>query len=120
MEMWYTEPSMAQQRPAATTWWARFDDTDCPEHGRNPDFLELERRGSRGTNKGDMQLKKYKTGDKVTYAPPWTDYRERGIVKSTSDENHVFVVFHCCGEWGNYMNYTAAQTRIVDLVPGWK
>lgn len=59
-----------------------------------------------------------KPGDKVTYV---TEYKqERGIVKSVSDSDHVFVVYNCGNDWENYKNYTAARTRIVDLVKGWK
>ena len=44
---------------------------------------------------------------------------EKGIVKSMSDENHVFVVYKCAGEWDRYMSYTAARTKISDLRLGW-
>jgi hypothetical protein len=45
---------------------------------------------------------------------------EHGIVKSLSDDNHVFVVYHCAGMWDNYKDYTAAKTEIIDLVVGWQ
>jgi len=59
-----------------------------------------------------------KPGDKVTYHS--FSKKEKGIVKSISDEDHVFVVYHCDGEWDNYEDYTAARTYIGDLTRGWK
>ena len=59
-----------------------------------------------------------KPGDRVTYVP-YVGKQERGIVKSISDEDHVFVVYHCADEWDNYQDYTAARTRIEDLRMGW-
>ena len=58
-----------------------------------------------------------KPGDLVTYVTPFK--KERGIVKSLSDDNHVFVVYHCGGDWQNYKDYTAARTAITDLKKGW-
>lgn len=54
---------------------------------------------------------------KVTYIS--FDKAEHGIVKSISDNNHVFVVYHCDGNWDRYFDYTAARTRVNDLVSGW-
>jgi hypothetical protein len=59
-----------------------------------------------------------KPGDKVTYRT--IGKIERGIVKSFSDAEHVFVVYRCGGEWKRYSDYTAARTRIADLTPGWE
>ena len=56
-------------------------------------------------------------GDKVTYKS--FGELEHGIVKSLSDSEHVFVVYHCDGDWSRYSDFTAARTRIADLVPGW-
>lgn len=56
-------------------------------------------------------------GTKVTYSS--YNKREFGIVKSKSDEEHVFVVYHCAGNWDNYEDYTAARTNIKDLKLGW-
>lgn len=56
-------------------------------------------------------------GRKVTYLD--FDKKEHGIIKSISDEDHVFVVYHCAGEWENYKNYTAARTHIGNLIDGW-
>lgn len=56
-------------------------------------------------------------GDKVTYQS--FGKLEHGIVKSLSDAEHVFVVYHCGGEWERYFDYTAARTCIADLIPGW-
>ena len=59
----------------------------------------------------------FKPGDKVTYV---TEHkRERGIIKSLSDEQHSFVVYHCSDDWKNYQNYTAARTKNEDLTEGW-
>ena len=56
-------------------------------------------------------------GMKVTYV---TSHKiQIGIVKSISDENHVFVVYHCAENWDDYENYTAARTRLEDLRKGW-
>ncbi len=64
-----------------------------------------------------------KIGTKVHYIPfegcDPSQY-ENGVIKShTDDLSHVFVVYHCSGEWENYQNYTAARTRIDQLRPGW-
>jgi hypothetical protein len=59
---------------------------------------------------------KFNIGDKVTYLPT----EECGIVKSISDADHVFVVYHCAQEWYNYKDYTAARTKIKDLIMGWQ
>jgi len=56
-------------------------------------------------------------GQRVTYLS--FGKVEHGIVKSISDAEHVFVVYHCDGNWNRYFDYTAARTEICDLVPGW-
>jgi hypothetical protein len=59
----------------------------------------------------------YNVGDKVTYC---TEHKtEHGIVKSISDENYVFVVYHCAGEWDRYKDYTGQLTSIQALTIGW-
>jgi hypothetical protein len=58
-----------------------------------------------------------KIGQKVTYRS--FGKLEHGIVKSLSDAEHVFVVYHCAGNWDRYFDYTAARTEIKDLVIGW-
>lgn len=60
----------------------------------------------------------FKVGQKVTYHS--FDKHEKGIVKSLSDNEYVFVVYNCGGEWDNYKDYTAARTRIADLTIGWE
>lgn len=68
--------------------------------------------------------KQFKQGDSVHYIP----YKEcdpseyqNGIVKSEhfSHPGKMFVVYHCGGEWGHYMHYTACLTNISDLREGW-
>lgn len=59
----------------------------------------------------------YSIGNKVTYRNHNTI--EKGIVKSISDDEHVFVVYHCDNNWDFYEDYTAARTNICDLVLGW-
>lgn len=46
--------------------------------------------------------------------------KEKGIVKSVSDDEHAFVVYNCGENWDDYENYTAARTKISDLEEGWK
>jgi hypothetical protein len=59
-----------------------------------------------------------KRGDRVTYVS--VGKVEVGIVKSLCDDpDFVFVVYHCGGDWEHFDNYTAARTRIGDLVLGW-
>lgn len=58
-----------------------------------------------------------KIGDKVTYYTPHK--KEKGRVKSISDNHNTFVVYNCNEDWDNYMNYTAARTRNQDLIIGW-
>lgn len=65
-----------------------------------------------------MDVDNLKPGDTVTYNPGHK--KEKGIVKSIQDEEHVFVVYNCGGNWDNYENYTAARTPIEDLEKGWR
>lgn len=62
-------------------------------------------------------MKKINEGQKVTYHSHGK--HEQGIVKSISDDEHVFVVYHCDGNWDDYKNYTAVRTKISDLTLGW-
>ncbi len=61
-------------------------------------------------------------GESVHYVPfkdcP-SELYENGVVKAVSDEEHVFVVYHCAGEWHRYQEFTGARTNINDLRPGW-
>jgi hypothetical protein len=66
-----------------------------------------------------MTTHTFKPGDRVTYKPPYGRV-EQGIVKSLRDDSHVFVVYHCGGNWSDYCSYTAARTHIEDLILGWK
>ena len=45
---------------------------------------------------------------------------EEGVIKSVSDDKHVFVVYHCDNDWINYKYYTAARTEVKDLILGWR
>ena len=56
-------------------------------------------------------------GDKVTYIT--TGKKEYGIVKSIADDEDVFVVYNCGGDWDHYQDYTAAKTHVYELHPGW-
>jgi hypothetical protein len=62
-------------------------------------------------------MQTFNVGDKVTFKTKWKT--EKGIVKSLSDDDHVFVVYNCNDDWENYADYTGARTRIIDLVLGW-
>ena len=60
-----------------------------------------------------------KIGDKVTYVTPYK--QEHGIIKGRCEDLEcVFVVYYCGEDWDNFMDYTGASTRIIDLVKGWK
>lgn len=56
-------------------------------------------------------------GDRVTYVSG--NKAECGKVKALSDNDHVFVVYHCDGDWERFEDYTAARTPIKDLIEGW-
>jgi hypothetical protein len=58
-----------------------------------------------------------KIGEKVTYDDGFT--KEHGIVKSMSDDNHCFVVYHWHGESSDYRDYSAERTSNKDLKKGW-
>jgi len=60
----------------------------------------------------------FEVGEKVTYFPGWGE-KEHGIVKSASSDGHVFVVYSCGGNWGQYQNYTGCRTSCDDLRKGW-
>lgn len=62
-------------------------------------------------------------GDKVHYQPGHykpTNRFENGIVKGFAPNGGIFVVYNCGGDWENYKDYTAANTRLSDLNKGWK
>ncbi len=59
-----------------------------------------------------------KVGDKVTYITSFE--KEKGIVKSIRDQEYVFVVYKCGGDWDNYAEYTGARTNKDNLVLGWE
>ena len=52
-----------------------------------------------------------KVGDKVHYQP--AHYDPDQCVDS------VRVVYHCAGNWDNYMDYTSVLTNVRDLHLGW-
>lgn len=60
-----------------------------------------------------------KIEDKVAYIKHDGTF-ENGMVKSLSDKEHVFVVYHCNDDWYNFQDYTAARTPISQLVIGWR
>lgn len=58
-------------------------------------------------------------GQSVTYVPDH-GRREKGVVKSLSEDGQAcFVVYNCGGEWHRYKEFTAARTNKRDLIPGW-
>lgn len=63
-----------------------------------------------------MHITEISPGMKVHYATAFK--KENGIVKSIR-QNQVFVVYHCDDDWDNYQDYTAANTPVEDLYPGW-
>lgn len=67
-------------------------------------------------------MTKFQPGDQVHYVPfvgcnP--KLYQKGIVKSISDDRHLFVVYNCAEEWDRYKEYTAARTSIEQLRSGW-
>jgi len=58
-------------------------------------------------------LKNEDIGKKVVYTDN-VGQKEQGIIKSWNDE-YIFVVYNCAGDWYNYKNYTAAATDPGDL-----
>lgn len=62
-----------------------------------------------------------KEGDHVTYWPAYKIKGEIGIVKRVREDNdqYVFVVYNCAGNWEHYQDYTAASSPIKDLFKGW-
>lgn len=67
-----------------------------------------------------IDITRLKVGDKVRDV----SFRgeENGIVKEIRPERKdvVLVVYHCAGEWENFMDYTGASTKISDLKMGWE
>ena len=45
-----------------------------------------------------------------------------GVVKEIrqNNNNSVFVVYNCNGDWDNFKNYTSTLTSLTDLKLGWK
>ena len=65
-----------------------------------------------------------KIGDKVHYTPFEgcdASLIENGMVKEIPDHTNteIRVVYHCGGEWDNFMDYTSALTPISKLKLGW-
>lgn len=60
-----------------------------------------------------------KIGVRVHYTSPHSS-KENGIVKSLNESGDgAFVVYHCAGEWDNYMRYTGQLTPLSNLSYGW-
>ena len=64
-----------------------------------------------------IAVNQIKKGDKVYYTTPY-DKKTNGIVKRIEDDR-VWVVYHCAGEWDNYENYTGALTHLDHISIGW-
>jgi len=60
----------------------------------------------------------FNVGDKVTYDPDF-GVPEKGIVKSFSEPDHVFVVYNWAREPENYNHYTGVRTLKRNLRKGW-
>jgi hypothetical protein len=56
-------------------------------------------------------------GQNVHYAPGHGK-KENGRIKSVGEDT-VFVVFHCAGEWDNFMNYTGQSCKKQYVIAGW-
>jgi len=71
-----------------------------------------------------IDIAELKVGDKVCYQPEHyaEDQYENGKIKEIPDhtDEAVRVVYHCCGRWADYMNYTSALTNLRDLTLGWR
>lgn len=66
-----------------------------------------------------MFLKDAYVGQSVSYFPEFGE-KEIGVIKSLDAmEGHVYVVFHCGGEWHNFEDYTAQSTPLDKLEEGW-
>lgn len=73
-------------------------------------------------NPGDRRIRimipqEMKPGQNVHYVPQ-VGQPENGIVKSFN-AHRALVVYKCAGNWGRYMDYTAASTELEDLREGW-
>lgn len=71
-----------------------------------------------------IDISKLKIGDRVHYIPfEGCDEKtyENGMVKEIPEHtnDHIRVVFHCAGEWKNFMNYTSQLTPVRQLRMGW-
>jgi len=71
-----------------------------------------------------INIRELHVGDKVHYQPKHygTERWENGLIKEIRDNRNdgVWVVYNCCGDWNNYMDYTSALTNLRDLKLGWK
>jgi hypothetical protein len=66
----------------------------------------------------DKEQKPFEPGMYVSYVPGFKS-PENGRIKSISG-NHIFVVYHCNGEWGHYKDYTGVNTPREELQHGWR
>ena len=61
------------------------------------------------------QLRKSDIGRWVKYQSQGGDKIEQGRVKSWNNE-FIFVVYNCGGEWQTFQNFTGAATKPKDLI----
>lgn len=68
-----------------------------------------------------IDFSKAKVGDRVRYIGHLGAKAENGRIKEIPHhtKTSVRVVYHCAGEWDNFMNYTSAMTPIDLLYNGW-
>jgi hypothetical protein len=69
-----------------------------------------------------IDIAKARIGDRVRYIGYLGAKAENGRIKEIPEGQYtsVRVVYHCAGEWRNFMNYTSVLTDIVYLYDGWK
>ncbi len=69
-----------------------------------------------------IDISTLKVGDRVNHIGHEGATPENGMVKEIPEHTNteVRVVYHCAGEWDNFMNYTSQLTPINKLELGWK
>lgn len=69
-----------------------------------------------------IDIKTISIGDKVHYKPDYFkegEYEIGKVKEIVGLLEGVRVVYHCAGDWDNFMDYTGALTNVMDLYYGW-
>jgi len=56
-----------------------------------------------------------KVGDYIIYTDKNSNRTEFGRIKSVVNEDFIFAVYSCAGEWDNFKDYTGQHTPVENI-----